>query len=88
MIPERKSFLKILIDRQNHRKQISDLEHNSIQMFYVEIRGLKKGNAKDKSIKELFKKSNSVMCVFEVTEKKENKSEPIFEYTLDEIFKK
>ena len=57
-------------------------------MFYVEIRGLKKGNAKDKSIKELFKKSNSVMCVFEVTEKKENKSEPIFEYTLDEIFKK
>lgn len=49
-------------------------------MFYVEIRNLKKGNVKDNSIEELFKKSNSLMYVFEVTEKEENKSKIIFEY--------
>lgn len=49
-------------------------------MFYVEIRNLKKGNVKDNSIEELFKKSNSLMYVFEVTEKEENKSKLIFEY--------
>ena len=52
-------------------------------MFYVEIRNLKKGNVKDNSIEELFKKSNSLMYVFEVTEKEENKSKLIFEYILD-----
>lgn len=57
-------------------------------MFYVEIRSFKKGNVKDNGIEELFKKSNSLMYVFEVTEKEENKSELIFEYILDEIFKK